>query len=195
MCRYHECGCIDPIHWTARTVVLRETGQIIIAPLCNSSVTCYRNATDRIVNTISIWNDYCSDCTEECSNVNFIVTPSSVSAPVAPLFSNIKTFVELSSIPLPMNWSTTWQTEIVKNYISIDVLAETTRVEIYRQVPAMSGVDLLSNVGGHTGLWIGISFLSLMELVEMFYRLIRYQWFSFRHRLRRQTFTTDNEHF
>ncbi|CAF4410788.1 unnamed protein product, partial [Adineta steineri] len=32
-----------------------------------------------------------------------------------------------------------------------------------------------SNVGGQTGLWIGISFLSLMELAEMIYRLIRSQ--------------------
>jgi hypothetical protein len=37
-------------------------------------------------------------------------------------------------------------------------------------------VDLLSNVGGQTGLWIGVSFLALMELVEMLYRLVRFEF-------------------
>jgi hypothetical protein len=44
----------------------------------------------------------------------------------------------------------------------------------------MTSVDVLSNVGGQTGLWIGVSFLSIMELAEMLYRLIRYQYYVIR---------------
>jgi hypothetical protein len=44
----------------------------------------------------------------------------------------------------------------------------------------MTAVDVLSNVGGQTGLWIGVSFLSIMELAEMLYRLVRYQYHAIR---------------
>jgi hypothetical protein len=64
-------------------------------------------------------------------------------------------------------------TEIRANYISLEVVCETTRTEIYSQQASVSAVDLLSNIGGQTGLWIGMSFLSLLEFVEMVYRLLR----------------------
>ena len=54
-------------------------------------------------------------------------------------------------------------------------MCESTRVEVYTQQASMSPVDVISNVGGQTGLWIGISFLSLMEIAEMIYRLIRHR--------------------
>jgi len=85
-----------------------------------------------------------------------------------------KDFVENSSIPLPTNWSETWITEIENNYIALDVICETFRVETYTESASISNGDLLSNVGGLSGLWIGISFLSIMEFVEMLYRLLRY---------------------
>ena len=50
-----------------------------------------------------------------------------------------------------------------------------TFVENSTQSAQINIVDVLSNIGGLTGLWIGISFLSLMEFAEMIYRLIRHQ--------------------
>ncbi|CAF3987504.1 unnamed protein product, partial [Rotaria sp. Silwood1] len=76
--------------------------------------------------------------------------------------------------------------EIQNNYVAVDVVCETNRVEAYTQDASISSVDLLSNVGGHTGLWIGISFLSIMELVEMLYRLIRYHYYILRGKIRRR---------
>ncbi len=64
----------------------------------------------------------------------------------------------------------------------MDIICEVSIVEAYSQSALLSGADLLSNIGGLTGLWIGASFLSLMELVEMFYRLARYHYFVFRQR-------------
>ena len=56
------------------------------------------------------------------------------------------------------------------------MVCESLLVENLTQQPSMTGVDVISNVGGQTGLWIGISFLSIMEIVEMLYRLARHQW-------------------
>lgn len=91
--------------------------------------------------------------------------------------NDIKYFVEHSGIPTPTNWNETWMTEIQNNYVSVDIVCETARVEVYREDPSISSVDLISNIGGNTGLWIGISFLSIMEFVEMLYRIIRYHFY------------------
>ncbi len=94
----------------------------------------------------------------------------------------IKAFVENSSVPLPANWSTTWQQQIYANYLQVSVIRETTIVENYTQIATIQLVDVLSNIGGQTSLWIGMSFLSMMELAEMLYRLIQYQYRVIRRR-------------
>jgi hypothetical protein len=173
---YQQCGCVSPYEWSIRSIVLPGTSNIVVAPLCHVVDTCYTDATVRLSTSTSIWNEFCSNCTQECSTVDFLVTPSSVTAPSDPYAHIAKSFVESVSVPLPTNWTTNWLSEVQNNYISLDVVCESTQVEVYTQSASISGVDLLSNVGGLTGLWIGISFLSLMEFVEMLYRLLHYQY-------------------
>ena len=90
------------------------------------------------------------------------------------LFNKRKHLWKNRGVELSKNWSQIWPEELEKNYISLDILPETTRVEIYSQTASIGPVDLLSNVGGQTGLWIGLSFLSLVEIIEMIFRLLRY---------------------
>ncbi|CAF2958817.1 unnamed protein product, partial [Rotaria sp. Silwood2] len=77
----------------------------------------------------------------------------------------------------------TWQDEIRKNYLTINVVRETSIVENSTQSATMGVVDVFSNVGGQTGLWIGISLLSIMELIEMLYRLIRNEFHIIRRKI------------
>ncbi|CAF0762726.1 unnamed protein product [Adineta ricciae] len=170
---YQKCGCGHPFRWNIRSIVLPNTDKIINIPLCDLKNPCYNEATTEIMNTQSIWTTFCPDCTQECSYSEFIITSSSLSAPPQFLMNDIKAFVESSQVPLPVNWSTTWTSEIQASYVSLEVAYETTRTEVYSQQATIGIVDVISNVGGNTGLWIGISFLSLMELAEMLYRLIR----------------------
>ena len=172
---YHECSCVDPLQWTARSIVVPGTENEIVAPLCNITDKCYAIAAARITNIESIWNQFCSNCTEACSTVDFIVTTSSVSAPSNALAGQFKQLVEASLVPLAANWSTNWINELEKNYVAVEIVAENTHVEKYEQDASISWVDLVSNIGGNTGLWIGVSFLTVMEVVEMLYRLIRRQ--------------------
>ena len=62
---------------------------------------------------------------------------------------------------------------------------------MFSQQATTSPVDVISDVGGQTGLWIGISFLSLFEVVEMLYRLIRYECFLARRFIQRRLRHTD----
>lgn len=177
---YEQCGCVDPSEWAARYVIPFDTAHVIRAPLCNVSDRCCYEAADRFQSSEAIFGKYGASCGLECSPNEFIVKLSSGSAPLPWFIDDIKQFVESSSIALPRNWSTTWSAEIQANYVGLDVVCETTLVESYTQDAKLTAVDVISNVGGNSGLWIGISFLSLMEVVEMLYRLIRYQF----HRIR-----------
>ena len=40
----------------------------------------------------------------------------------------------------------------------------------------MGGINVLSNAGGHTGLWFGMSLPLLMELLGVFYRILRCEY-------------------
>jgi hypothetical protein len=97
----------------------------------------------------------------------------------------IKAFLENSSVPLPSDWPTTWRTYIQGNYLAVSVVRETTVIENYTQTAQLGLVDVLSNNGVQSGLWIGISFLSSMEFIEMLYRHIRYQCHLIRIAIRR----------
>lgn len=158
--------------WAARNVLMAGSKEVINAPLCSSNDACYGLASSTIQNDEKLWNQYCSNCKEACSNVDFTIKTSVSTAPVQERFLELKAKIERLPVPLPKNWLTEWENHIQKNYVMIEIVLETTRVDIFEQNPSISPVDLISNIGGHTGLWIGISFLSLLELVEMVYRLI-----------------------
>ena len=173
--RYVECGCVNPFMWSTRSIVLPGTNKTITAPLCNISDTdlCYIRAFDKLLNSADLKEKYCSDCSQQCSIVDFILQTSSLSTPMEWQLAGIKQFVENSTIPLPSDWSTAWHTYIQTSYLAISVVRQTNIVENYTQSPQLDHVDVISNIGGQTGLWIGMSFLSLMELIEMIYRVIR----------------------
>ncbi|UJR33423.1 hypothetical protein I4U23_020868 [Adineta vaga] len=172
---YEQCGCVSPRQWTTRYIVPLGTTDVIYASICNISDPCYSAATNRFRNSPSVTSKYAADCDLECSTNEFVIQVSSSSAPQQWYMNDIKQFVENSSNSLPMNWSTTWSTEIQSNYVGLDVVCGSTQVESYTQQATLQAVDVISNIGGQTGLWIGISFLSLMEFAEMLYRLLRYQ--------------------
>ncbi|UJR20291.1 hypothetical protein I4U23_023422 [Adineta vaga] len=177
---YTKCGCGQPYRWNSRSIVLPNTNKTINIPLCDFKNRCYVDAATEIMNTKSIWTAFCPDCTQECTYNDFIIKSSSLLAPPKFLLNGIKQFVESSKVPLPTNWSTTWTSEIESSFVSLEVVYETTRTDISSQQATITPVDVISNVGGHTGLWIGISFLSLMEIAEMLFRLIRSQFHRFR---------------
>lgn len=129
-------------------------------------------------------NNYCPDCLQECLITNFDVQTSSLLTPAEWQIQDIKRFVENTSIPLSVNWSSTWYEQIHLNYLAINVVRETSIVQNNTQSATMSAIDLLSALGGQSGLWIGISFLSIMEIIEVLYRLIRRECHGIKRRTR-----------
>ncbi|CAF3788252.1 unnamed protein product [Rotaria sordida] len=180
---YEQCGCANPILWNGRKFYVSSMNRVIFAPLCEYDNKCYKEAIGKLLTSSPLMNSYCSECLQECVIKNFIIQTSSLSLPGEWEMEKIKKFVENSTIPKPTNWSRTWQDEIRKNYLTINVVRETSTVENSTQSTTMGVVDLFSNVGGQTGLWIGISLLSIMELIEMLYRLIRNEFHIIRRKI------------
>lgn len=147
---------------------------VIEAPLCNSTDSCYIPAEQQFADKPETWITHCSECSLSCVWKTYVTQLSSLAGPLKWHMNRIRAQVESSGVPLPVNWSNTWQSEILSSYVGLDVLTSNSRVENFSEIAAMTGIDVMSNVGGHTGLWIGISFLSVMELIEMLYRLFRY---------------------
>ncbi|CAF1045286.1 unnamed protein product [Adineta steineri] len=183
---YDQCGCVSPYQWSARYIIPHGENNIIYANLCNISDPCYSDAADRFQGSLSISNNYASNCGLECNTNEYVLQLSSGLAPSSWYMNSIKEFVESLSIPLPSNWSSTWSNEIQNNYVSLDIVCGSTLVQSYTQQATLQSVDVISNIGGQTGLWIGISFLSLMEFAEMIFRLIRRQVYLIKDKIQKR---------
>ncbi|CAG5119243.1 unnamed protein product [Candidula unifasciata] len=61
---------------------------------------------------------------------------------------------------------------IRQNMLRLNIYLEDLSVVEYRQLPAYGLADLFADIGGTLGLWMGISVLTIMELVELIIRLI-----------------------
>ncbi|CAL1527011.1 unnamed protein product [Lymnaea stagnalis] len=65
------------------------------------------------------------------------------------------------------------QSDIMRqNLLRLNIYLEDLSVVEYRQLPAYGLADLFADIGGTLGLWMGISVLTIMELVELIIRLI-----------------------
>ncbi|CAF0968518.1 unnamed protein product [Rotaria sp. Silwood1] len=183
---YEQCGCVNPYFWYIRWVVQLGTDDMIFAPVCYPGDNCFDKASKKLFASASLMKNYCSDCLQECSTNSFVLQTSSSTSYIDSKIDVIKNFIENSSVPVPNNWSTTWRQHIYENYLTVNILRETRIVETSTQTSTLGLVDVISNIGGQTGLWIGISFLSIMELIEMIYRLTRHQVHVIRESIQRK---------
>ncbi|XP_076442529.1 FMRFamide-activated amiloride-sensitive sodium channel-like [Babylonia areolata] len=71
-------------------------------------------------------------------------------------------------------------TEIRQNLLRLNVYLEDLSVVKYKQMPAYGLEDLFADIGGTLGLWMGVSVLTIMEILELVVRLanlfLRAEW-------------------
>jgi len=68
--------------------------------------------------------------------------------------------------------SRTSQTFLEKDSVGIYVYYEDLKYTLISQQPKMQFIDLISNIGGSLGLFVGISFISFLELFEILIEII-----------------------
>lgn len=71
-------------------------------------------------------------------------------------------------------------TEIRQNLLRLNVYLEDLSVVKFKQMPAYGMEDLFADIGGTLGLWMGVSVLTMLELLELVVRLthlfLRAEW-------------------
>jgi len=96
-------------------------------------------------------DESCPDCPEECDSMKYDVSHS-----LTKLWPQKKVFENLS----------------IENYVSFTIYYEKLEYTVIDQIAQMNEFDLISNIGGNLGLFIGISFLSFAELIELLVEII-----------------------
>jgi hypothetical protein len=56
--------------------------------------------------------------------------------------------------------------------VVINVYYSDLKYTVLKQIAKMSLIDLISNLGGLLGLFVGISFLTLIEIIEVCFEMI-----------------------
>lgn len=153
-------------------MVLPGTSSIFSAPVCNVTNTCYTQAMVTYLTSASNSGSNAFKCSKQCSNIDFTVQKSELTTPPDWEMNSIKAFVQNSSVTLPADWSANWSSYIRSNYLSIDVITETSFISTNDQIGSYGISALISDVGGQAGLWLGLSVLILAELFALLYHLI-----------------------
>ena len=120
-------------------------------------------------------DDKClSLCPLECESVEYNFFASFGNFPTENFCSLIiKYYKNLFNYQLGINLSDSeLKNYLIRKSLAIDVFYSEIGYTKISESPKTSIIDLLSNVGGTLGLFVGISMLSLIEIVEILFELV-----------------------
>ena len=110
--------------------------------------------------------DICSNyCPHECETIDYVVHMNTEQLPV---FGNI------SEKSKSFEYSALFKTfeNVQKHYIQVKAYFHELKFTFISQQPKTGVVDLVSNIGGTLGLFLGISFLSSIEIIELIIEIL-----------------------
>ena len=109
-----------------------------------------------------ISQDCMDQCPLECESVSYDLTLSSSDYPSQFMYDQYKSmFPQITSYDL-----------FKKSAVSLNVYYSMLAYTQLTEIKKTEVIDLFSNIGGTLGLYIGISFLSLIELVEIVFEVL-----------------------
>ncbi len=70
-----------------------------------------------------------------------------------------------------------------KSFVNVYVYYESLSYTESSETPQMNVIQLLASIGGHLGLFLGVSVFSLAELVEVFIEIFYFfkKWHDYKH--------------
>jgi hypothetical protein len=135
----------------------------------NSLNSCFSsNETICLLNTFAEFSKYinkqCGDqCPLECDFVNYELTASTLDYPSEEFFDDLQTHSsEYANITID---------EFRKANLVLNIFYPSKEYTEIREVPKMSIIDLISNLGGVLGIFLGFSIFSFIEMFEIMIRV------------------------
>ncbi len=153
----HKCNCTDIIAPTILNISYCETV---------NELKCLNDFNDFF--SKSDLNSFCENaCPSQCQSIEYKLGLSTSSFPTLSYAKSIQdSHLNVNNFPSDIN-----DTELIefcnKGFLKVIVSYDNLYYTSVDEVPAMTLNDLLGNLGGQLGLFIGISFLSLVELIEL----------------------------
>ena len=141
------CNCIKTFDSSSDC---SNSKNVTIKACYNQFLSDFQNS-----NVIKICSQYCP---QECDSLSYSISTNSEQFPFTGSFSNLTSFEyhQFSSYE-----------EVQKYYVSIRAYFPELKYTLIKQQPKVEVVDLVSSVGGTLGLFLGISFLSFVEIIEL----------------------------
>ncbi|CAF1417442.1 unnamed protein product [Rotaria sordida] len=177
---FSRCFCILPIPFLMRHVFSLDDNGLHFTNTCMPNTTeeeCALTARQKIAENASLMAIWCSRCAPQCKHTQFSIDVSALLAPTAHQKASLKKILLENNLnlSLPNDFATNYDAYMDANYLRVTVTCASPYVTINKQKAKLTFVDTFSAIGGQTGLWIGLSTLSLMEFCELIYRLIMKQ--------------------
>ncbi|CAF0767718.1 unnamed protein product [Brachionus calyciflorus] len=129
----------------------------------DSEIRCTESNIENYFTDSNIINNVClKQCPLECNGMKFSKFYSFNE------FINEQNNEDLNDF---FNFTGTNRRQMKKDFASLNIYYETLNYEEITEKESIEFVDLLSNIGGIAGLFLGISFLSLVEIIEIGFQI------------------------
>lgn len=109
-------------------------------------------------------------CPLECNSISYGITTSFAKFPNLIYFQSLVNNSLIKS-KYPAGYNITYD-DLLKSTVSFNVYYDDLKYSVITEVPKTAPTDLISNIGGLLGLFIGVSFLSFGELAEMILEVV-----------------------
>ena len=133
-----------------------------IKPCSDSNqIKCVTNVTIKFSNNIE--ETCASECPLECEYVTYETSMSQLEYSNRQHFNDLKTrFKEYENMSLE---------EYKKTHLSLNIHFKSNEYTEIREMPKMTPIELISNLGGVLGIFLGLSIFSFVEVFEILLRI------------------------
>jgi hypothetical protein len=143
--------------------------------LKNNIIPCFNSTQVKCtdVHTITLKNEEiekkCSlECPLECEYSSYEVTSSSLDYPSREFFEALNNY----SIQNELSFNYTDLNEFKRNHLGLNIYLSSMEFTELREKPQISFIDLVSNMGGALGIFLGFSIFSFIEMLEIFVQIL-----------------------
>ncbi|CAF2135194.1 unnamed protein product [Rotaria magnacalcarata] len=145
-----------------------------------SSIPCSTN--EECLENRATFNSrqHCPDCLPECEIIQYKVQSSFAAYPNTRSIEKVlqrvdKHFKAMGQSLVQSNTSAcsnNRKVSLLDNIVAVEISASPVATEILAESPMYTWVDVISSIGGQTGLWIGVSLISFVEIAELLFLLL-----------------------